>query len=417
MENSIKKVIECVESHNRWRREECLNMIASESVMSPLAEKFFVSDFEGRYNEHDVELHYRGTKYSYEIEELCNQLFRERFKTKYADVRPISGAIANLIIYTAFLRPGDVFLSLGIMNGAHVSSSQWGIAGGALGLRSVDMFFDIEKMNIDVDKTVELVKHVNPKLMMFGASVILFPEPIEEIKKEIDPKIKIVYDAAHVLGLIYNGVFQDPLKEGADIMTSSTHKTFQGPQGGVIIGNKNLAEEEWEKVQRAIFPKVLSNTHIHRFPSLAITALEMNEFGEEYARQVVKNSKALGEALYNKGFKVLCPDLGFTECHQLLVDVKEFGGGDIVAKTLEKANIITNKIALPYDKPQDAVKNPSGIRIGTQELTRWGMKEDDMKEVAEFYKKVLIDKEEPEEVKKEVIAFKKEFNTIHYCFK
>lgn len=411
-EDILKKIIEVTNVHHKWRREECINLIASESVMSPMAEKYYLTDFEGRYNEHDVEAHYCGTKYSMEIEKLCNVIFGVRFNTSFVDTRPISGGLANLIAYAAFTKPGDVFISLGIPNGAHVSSTRWGLAG-VHGLKNIDMVFDKERMNIDVDATVKLINHVNPKLLMFGASMFLFPEPIKEIKEQIDPKIKIIYDAAHVFGLIYNKKFQQPLEESVDVMTASTHKTFQGPQGGIIIGNPKLAEEDWQKVQSAIFPGTISNHHIHRLPALAITALEMNSFGEQYAEQVIRNAKNLGQALYENGFKVLCPHLGFTESHQVIVNMREFGGGQVVAKELEKNNIICNKIALPNDSPHDATHNPSGIRLGVQELTRWGMKESEMKTIADLFKKVLIEKQD---VKEEVTGFKKQFNKINYCF-
>jgi len=417
VENKLKKIIEVVETHNKWRREECINMIASESVMSPLAEKYYLSDFEGRYNEHtDKDCHYCGTRYSYEIEELCNEIFRKKFDTPFVDVRPLSGGIANLVAYTAFTKPGDVIVSLGIPNGAHVSSTRWGLAG-VHGLKNVDMFFDNETMNVNVEKTVALIEKVNPKLVMFGASMFLFPEPVKEIKEMIDPKINVVYDSAHVFGLVYNKEFQEPLKEGADVITSSTHKTFQGPQGGIVIGNKNLDDENWKKIETAVFPGIMSNTHIHRFPALAITALEMNEFGKEYARQIVKNAKKLGSYLHELGFKVLCPNLDFTESHQIIVDVREFGGGKTVAESLEECNVICNKMALPTDTPQDATKNPSGIRLGVQELTRWGMKERDMQTVAEFFKRTLMDEEDSKKIKDDVVTFRKQFNTIHYCFK
>jgi glycine hydroxymethyltransferase len=142
----------------------------------------------------------------------------------------------------------------------------------------------------------------------------------------------------------------------------------------------------------------------------------MNKFGKEYAEQVVKNAKALGKSLYEKGFDVLCPDLGFTESHQIIVDVRKFGGGKPVAEKLESCNIICNKMSLPIDTPQDATRNPSGIRLGVQELTRWGMKEREMKIVADFFKRVLIDNEPAENVSKEVENFKKQFNKISYCF-
>jgi len=285
------------------------------------------------------------------------------------------------------------------------------------GLKNVDMFFDKDKMNINVEKTIEMIKRVHPKIIMFGASMFLFPHPIREIRESIDESIKIIYDAAHVFGLVYNGEFQKPFKEGADIITSSTHKTFQGPQGGIIIGNNNIDEKDWKKVESALFPKIMSNTHIHRFPALATTALEMNEFGEEYSKQVIRNAKTLAKALTDQGFDVLCPDLGFTESHQVIVNVKEFGGGKIVANILEDCNLICNKMALPTDSPHDALKNPSGIRLGVQEMTRFGMKENEMKLISSFFRDALIDEIDAEKIKKEVIDLRKQFPQIKFCFK
>ncbi|MFH1229598.1 MAG: serine hydroxymethyltransferase [Candidatus Aenigmatarchaeota archaeon] len=409
----IDDIIRVVDAHNRWRRDQCVNMIASESLMSPMAEKYFLSDFAGRYNEHTSgDCHYQGTKYSYQIEEMCNDIFRKSFGTKFADCRPISGGVANLIIYSAFAKPGDSIVALGIPNGSHVSSTQWGMAG-IRGLNSIDMVFNPKEMNIDVEKTIALINKVGPKVVMFGASMFLFPQPIREIKDQIDSVIKVAYDSAHVFGLVYNKEFQNPLEEGADFICSSTHKTFQGPQGGIIIGRKDLDEKDWKKIQTAIFPGTISNHHIHRIPSLAITALEMDKFGKEYARQVIKNAQALGQSLYDLGFNVLCPEKGFTKSHQVIVNVKEFGGGKTVACALEDNNMICNKMSLPSDAPQDATKNPSGIRLGSQELTRIGMKECDMGQVAVFFEKAVKQKKS---VKDDVLEFRKDFQKIQYCF-
>ncbi len=412
--SKLKEVFKIVEKHNEWRRKECLNMIASENVMSLLAEKVFVSDFEGRYNEHDEEAHYQGTKYSLEIENHVNRIFGERFKTKFVDCRPISGAIANLCVYHAFLKHGDIFVAPGLTAGAHVSSTKYGIAG-VKGLNSIDAFFDEEKFVLDVDKTLKLIEKIKPKMIMLGRSMFLFPEPLKELRENVG-EIKIVYDAAHVFGLIYGKQFQKPFEEGADIITASTHKTFPGPQGGIIIARNGFEEKDWKKIQRAIFPGVISNHHIHRLPSLVITAIEMNEFGEDYAKQTIKNAKAFAQAMFERGFKVLCEKYGFTESHQVLVDVREFGGGKEVAKKMEEANIIINKIAFPWDSDKDATQNPSGIRIGLQELTRFGMKENEMETVAEFYKKILIDKKDARKMREEVIEFRKNFLEPKYCF-
>ena len=414
----LREIEEILERENLWREKETLNMIASENLLSPLAKKFLISDFLGRYNEHGVKdgnfiTHYQGVKYSCEIEKLCLQIFSKKFKTEYVDVRPISGAIANLAVYRAILKPGDVFLAPGLTFGAHVSSTEYGIAG-VCGLRSIDMPFDEGKMKLDVEGTIKLIKKVKPKLIMFGRSMFLFPEPIKEIRKETNAIL--VYDAAHVFGLIYAGFFQDPFKEGVDIITSSTHKTFPGPQGGIILGNPNLEKKIWKKIENAIFPGIISNHHIFRLPSLAVTALEMNKFGRVFAGQIIKNAKTLAKELFKLGFDVLAKEEGFTNSHQVILNVKNLGGGKFVAENLEKANIIVNKMTLPSDKDIDAIQNPSGIRIGVQELTRIGMAEREMKKVAHFLKRIILDKEASEKVKKEVIKFRKNFQKIKYCF-
>ncbi|MHA1616257.1 MAG: serine hydroxymethyltransferase [Candidatus Njordarchaeales archaeon] len=412
IEGILERILAIVENHNKWRRYECLNMVASENVMSPLAEKLYVSDFMGRYNEHNGESHYQGTKYAMEIESVVKEIFREKFDTPYVELRPLSGGMANLIVMRALTKIGDAIISPKLTAGAHVSHTRYGVAG-ILGLAEVPMYFDSDEMVVDVDKTIELINNVRPKIVIFGRSVFLFPEPIKEIREAIDPRIKIMYDAAHVFGLIWGGRFQDPLIEGADIITTSTHKTFPGPQGGAIIARKDFDEKLWSKIERTAFPGVVYNHHIHRFPALGITALEMNEFGKEYASQVVRNAKALADELYSLGFRVLCPHKGFTESHQVLIDVKGLGGGRVVANKLEENNIIVTKIALPWDSDKDATQNPSGIRIGVQELTRWGMKESEMRYIAELFHKVL---HENKNVVNEVVEFRKEYREIKYCF-
>jgi len=408
----LEKILSIVEKQNSWRRYQCLNMVASENVMSPLAERLYVSDFMGRYNEHNGESHYQGTKYAMEIEYVVKEIFQKRFNTPYVELRPLSGGIANLIVMRSLTKIGDVIVSPKLTAGAHVSHTKYGVAG-ILGLAEVPMYFDPQDMVVDVDRTIELINSIKPKLVIFGRSVFIFPEPVKEIRDAVDPKIKIIYDAAHVFGLIWGGKFQKPLLEGADIITTSTHKTFPGPQGGAIIARKDLDEALWRKIERVTFPGVVYNHHMHRFPALGITALEMNEYGEAYASQVIRNAKALAEELYSLGFKVLCPHKGFTESHQVLMDVREIGGGRIVAKKLEESNIIVTKVALPWDSDKDATHNPSGIRIGVQELTRWGMKESEMRYIAELFHKVL---HEDKNVKEEVTEFRKEFREIKYCF-
>jgi len=409
----MQKLISLLEKHNNWRKN-CINLIASENVMSPLAEKAYFSDLMHRYAEGlPFKRYYQGLSYFDEIEELVTQAYKAHFKANFSDLRPISGTLANMATFAALTQKGDKIITLGIEGGSHVSHEPPGAAG-LLGLKVYHFDIDKEKLNIDLEKARKQIQKIKPKLIILGGSVILFPQPIKEIK-EICKKTgtSIIYDAAHVFGLISAGFFQKPLKEGADIITSSTHKTFPGPQGGLILGN--IDEETRKKIQRKVFPGVLSNHHLHRIPALYVTLMEMKKFGKDYAGQIIKNAKTLAEELFNVGFNVFGEKLGFTKSHQVLVEVSVLGGGDYIAKLCERANIILNKNVLFAQKID--IKNPNGIRIGVQEMTRFGMEEKEMKETARFMKRLILDKESPEKIKKEAVSFRKSFQKVKYCFK
>ncbi|WP_338600669.1 serine hydroxymethyltransferase [Sulfolobus tengchongensis] len=409
----LEKVLEITREQNIWRRTQTLNLIASENVMSPLAESVYMSDFMSRYAEgKPYKRYYQGTKYVDEIETFAMELMNEITNSKDCDLRPTSGTIANAAVFRVLAEPGDKALIAPVQAGAHVSHTKFGTLG-ALGIQHIEMPFDEEKINVDVDKAIKMIEEVKPKFVVLGGSLYLFPHPTKELADHVHAVgAKLVYDAAHVYGLIVGKVWSNPLKDGADILTVSTHKTFPGPQGGAIFSN---GSEVFKQVSKTIFPWFVSNHHLHRLPATAVTAIEMKYFGESYASQIVRNSKALAEALAERGFKVIGENLGYTKSHQVAVDVRQFGGGNKIAKLLEDANIIVNKNLLPYDKPEN-VSDPSGLRIGVQEMTRYGMKEGEMEEIAELFKEVIIDKKDVVEVKKKVIEMRKNFLEVKYTF-
>jgi glycine hydroxymethyltransferase len=342
---------------------------------------------------------------------MAIELTKEIFDAEHANVQPISGVTANIAAFFALTSPGDMIMSLSVPCGGHISHDKISAAG-IRGLKVTHYPFDNEILNIDVDETRKLALKEKPKVFVLGSSLILFPQPVEEIAEiaaEIDAKV--VYDASHVLGLIAGKQFQDPLKEGADVVTGSTHKTFFGPQRAVILSKAELAKV----VDRAVFPGVVSNHHLHSLAAYVVAALEMKEFGKEYASQIVKNAKKLAESMHELGFNVVGESLGFTESHQVAVDVTEFGGGDWVAKKLESVNIILNKNLLPWDDLSRA-GNPSGIRIGVQEVTRLGMKEGEMEVLAEIMWNAVNEKKSDEELRRDVKELKENFNTIKYTF-
>lgn len=417
MNKDAEFVVENVKAHTEWFRNS-LPMIASENLISPLAREMLISDFCDRYAEgHPGKRYYQGCIYVDRVELKCIELAKKLFRCSYADVRPTSGTVANIGIFKALAKPGDTITALNTAEGAHISHAKFGGAG-VRGLNVVNYPFDAKNMNIDVDGAVKIIKETRPRIALFGQSVYLFPTPLKELADVAhDAGSSVVYDGAHVLGLIAGGKFQDPLREGADVVTASTHKTLPGPQGGIVLSDhKGDTEDDKKFLKRldsGVFPGVVSNHHLHHMAAKAVAFAEHLEFGKEYADQIIRNAKSLGQAMYELGFNVFCEELGFTESHQIVVDVGS-GMGRWAAESLEKANIIVNMNMIPGDtKPM----NPSGLRIGVQELTRIGMKEKDMKDVAGLFKKVVIDKMKPEDVASEVIELRKDFNKIHYCFR
>ncbi len=416
-EKEIETVKTIVASQNRWRGRECINMIAAENVTSPLVDEVYNNDFSHRYCEGEpYKRFYGGTKYADEIEQMTLDLAKKLFVAKQADVRPISATVANMATISMFSRPGDTIITNSTPGGGHITHNLAG-ASGLLNRNPVSFPTTEDMYHIDADATIRLIEKLDKNvrnhlsLLIFGCSMFLFPQPVKEIAPVAKAhNIKIMYDGAHVFGLIAGKQFQDPLREGSDVLVASTHKTFAGPQGGIILGN--FEDDEWSRYKPCIFPGVVSNYHAHRYPALAITLLEYLKFGEDYAKQIVKNAKAFAQALAELGIGVEGEKFGYTESHQVILDVSALGGGKKCEKLLEESNIIVNRNLLPKD-PLAKVHDPSGIRSGVQEMTRMGMKESEMKELANFFKKVLVD---GKNCKDDVISFRKDFQKVHYTF-
>lgn len=419
---SYNQTLNLLQEHHRWFQKN-IPLIASENVSSPAVREALASDFGHRYAEGwPGERVYAGCTYIDQVELLCIDLMKKLYNAEFVDVRPISGVVANLVTYTAFTEPGDIMMALSIPCGGHITTGKrrlGGTAGAVSGLDVRYLALDYKELNIDIDKTKGRVRKLvdagtPPKLVMFGASVFPFPHPVKELAETFHDIGAIVgYDAAHVAGLIAGGIFQDPLREGADFVNLSTHKTLFGPQHGTVLSWSKYAD----RIKRATFPGMVSNHHLHALAGVTIACTEMLEFGGDYTRQVVKNARALAQALHERGFKVLAEHKGFTESHVILIDVTQQGDGGTIEETLERANIIINRNLLPWDiKEGRHFMHPGGIRLGTSEVTRIGMKESEMIEIAEFISRVVADKEGVSKVKEDVAEFRKDFQRVHYCF-
>ncbi len=416
----FKRVLECLRAHHEFFRS-AIPLVASENVPSPAVREALASDFGNRYAEgYPGERLYAGCRWIDEVELMGVELAKKVFNAPFADLRPISGVVANLAAYTALAEPGDVMVALAVPHGGHISHGKrsWnGTAGRVRGLEVVRYEFDYERFNIDVDGTrrrLEKEGGVRPKIFMLGASVFLFPHPVKEIAGlASEYGAAVVYDAAHVAGLIAGGVFQKPLAEGADVMTMSTHKTLAGPQHGMVVSTEKYAEQ----LKNVMFPPLHSNHHLHAVAGVTIALAEALAFYNQYARDIVMNAKAIAEALHEEGLSPLYEELGYTESHIVLIDVSKFMGGRDAEVKLEEAGIVLNRNLIPKDyELKTDYRNPSGIRIGVQEVTRLGMGPSEMKEIARFIARVVVRGEDPKRIRQEVAEFRKDYNKVHYAF-
>jgi len=431
MSVNISDVLDIVNNQNQWRGKEAINLIASENVQSDAVKQIESNDFMGRYAEghpntaQEDSRYYEGTRYIDQIESMATREIIRLAKCLQADVRPVSGNAANTAVALGILRGGDTVLVNSIEIGGHISHTPIGVVGRRIQVRgkvltpgrenSISLHYwpaTEDGYHLDVPKCVDLVEQTSPNMVILGKSLFLFPEPVKQIAEVCRAKnIPLLYDCAHVLGLILGGQFQNPFEEGAHFIKGSTHKTFPGPQRGVILGNMatELEMKWWTSVDRGVMPGSSSSHHLHTLPGMLIAIREMAEFGREYAAQTITNAKALGQALTDEGVNVEAKEFGFTESHQLAINVTNFGVAKDIARSLaNQNNIITNFNMLPGDK--DA-KNPTGLRIGVQEMTRYGMKAGEMGELAALMKAGLQGKI----VKDEVIKLRSRFTDVHFA--
>lgn len=406
MFKNLEEINELLYKHEQYR-EGCLNLIASENYASQSVRNLLTSDFGNRYGcysgTNPEEREYRGNRYIHEFEMKTQELVGEIFRAKYVDLRPIGGHIAGVAVVLGLLSPGDLVLEIHLRDWGHglaalmVEAPHFNHT-----LRLDTIPFDENKV-VNLNELVELIYKKRPQMVIFGGSGMLLPEPIAEVKI-IAEKMGIIvgHDASHVTGLIAGGVYPNPLDQGADVMFGSTHKSFPGPQGGFIV-TRNV--EIFNKIGK-VLPSLVTSHHLNRLPALAAAMLEMQKFGRDYGAQIIKNSKALGKAMEESGFKVIGSGRGYTETHLILVDVSEFGSGLEISNRLEEADILCSDDFGQLDRE---------LRIGTAEATRRGLKEPEMCYIAEFFRRVIINKEDPLSVKHDVNNFIRNYLGCRYC--
>jgi len=436
----VQSLSEKAVRNNAWRQRECFNLIPSETTPSLLVKMCEISDPSGRYAEHrtmkgEEVYFYQGTDFIRDVEVEAQRELGKFFGCPDVELRPVSGQMANEVVFKGMVkfinrgraegRPSrrmTLVMNNDLTKGGHLSSQPMGalfnfVEEDRMTGKERVINFPVLKDNPykpDLDALRGLLDEHKPELMVFGKSMFLYQEPVKfvaDIVKGWREKPVIMFDMAHVLGLY--GAFQAPLAEGADVITGSTHKTFFGPQRGLIAGNfpqgsplRNL----WLDIKSRAFPGSTSNHHLGTLLALLMAAYEMNEFKEAYQAQVRANAKAFAGYLKENGVPVEGDETdGFTETHQVLIRVKKYGPGMDIARRLETNNVVANYQALPDD---ETFLDSSGIRMGVQEMTRFGMVEKDFEALAGLIADIVI---RDLEVKEEVRKYRQNFLEMKYC--
>jgi len=375
------------------RQLEKIELIASENFVSPAVMATMGSVLTNKYAEgYPGKRYYGGCEYVDMAENLAIERAKKLFGADHVNVQPHSGAQANTAVYFSVLKPGDTIMGMDLSHGGHLThGSPVNISGSYFNIVSYGVEKESEK--IDYDKLRETALKEKPKMIVAGASA--YPRAIDfKIFKEIADEIGAYFmvDMAHIAGLVAAGLHQNPVGY-ADFVTTTTHKTLRGPRGGMIL----CKEEHAAAVNKAIFPGIQGGPLMHVIAAKAVAfkeALEP-EF-KEYQKQILKNALVLSDSLQEKGFRIVS---GGTDNHLMLIDLtsQEISGKD-AELLLDHANVTVNKNTIPFETKSPFVT--SGIRVGTPASTTRGMKEAEMKEIADIIADVIIEQDSEKAMKK-----------------
>ncbi len=397
---ALDRVLTAVARQSTYRAD-CVGLVPTENLLSPAARSVMGSDLGHRYLFQNPQWRYVGGKHLSEVEVAAQELACSVFGARHANVRPLSGENCTNIVIHSVLERGGTFYHLAMEDGGHFAAR-------SVAARLTDdlrlLPYDAANAAIDVAACERAFAAAPPDVIYLDASMILFAHPVRELRRLAGPDAIIVYDASQVLGLLAGGLFQDPLREGADVLSGSTHKSLPGPQKGIILTNR---DDIVARVEATIFPGHVSNFHLHHVAALAVTLAEAQEHGAAYARQTVANARALGAELRRLGLAVQGGER-LTDSHQVWLDVSPRATPDEAVEALHEANLIANVNLIPSLRRK-------GLRLGTPEATRLGMREPEMVQLAGLMHGALTGEAPRAQVRERVTALARRFRTVRYC--
>jgi glycine hydroxymethyltransferase len=406
----VQKWIEDLAQENhRLHDIEGINLNPATNILNPRAEKLLSSGMGSR-----ASLGHPGDKYETglgaieQIEIITQELACEVFGSTYAEFRVPSGAIANLYAFMATTEPHDTIIAPPASIGGHVTHHKGGSAG-LYRLNTISAPVDQTGYTIDIDALRKLAHEVKPKLITVGGSLNLFHHPIAQVRAIADEVgAKVLFDAAHLCGMIAGKVWPQPLVEGAHLMTFSTYKSLGGPAGGLIVTND---DEIAQKLDAIAYPGLTANFDAAKTAALGITLQDWKSVGRDYAQMMVKTSQALAQKLQSLGVNIFAADKGFTTSHQFAILAAPYGGGQTAARRMGEAGLLACGIGLPIEQVEGDL---NGLRIGTPEIVRIGMKVEHMQDLAGFIARSLDTSVEPQSIQREITEWRKQFSGVHY---